>query len=138
MDELEQMKIDSERELHEEERESTLLTYDEKFKALEMKIKGKLSSAVLSMNIHLNIISPHFESIRMASINRLVFVIFFFSLIAEYEELLLSQGDGESTTSSLSTIEERSNWEKQLNDLEEEAELHLRQIANLQVSCNSN
>ena len=138
MDELEQMKIDSERELHEEERESTLLTYDEKFKALEMKIKGKLSSAVLSMNIHLNIISPHFESIRMASINRLVFVIFFFSLIAEYEELLLSQGDGESTTSSLSTIEERSNWEKQLNDLEEEVELHLRQIANLQVSCNSN
>jgi len=89
LDDYWQMKIDSERELHEEERESTLLTYDEKFKALEMKIK-------------------------------------------EYEELLLSQGDGESTTSSLSTIEERSNWEKQLNDLEEEAELHLRQIANLQ------
>ena len=56
-----------------------------------------------------------------------------FPLILEYEELLLSQGDGESTTSSLSTIEERSNWEKQLNDLEEEVALHLRQIANLQV-----
>merc|ERR550517_1424850 len=61
LDDYWQMKIDSERELYEDERESTLITYDEKFKALEMKIK-------------------------------------------EYEELLLSQGDGESTTSSLSTI----------------------------------
>ena len=40
------MKIDSERELYEDERESTLITYDEKFKALEMKIKGKLSTAI--------------------------------------------------------------------------------------------
>jgi len=95
LDDYWQLKIDSERELHEEERESTLVAYDEKFKALEMKIK-------------------------------------------EYEELLLSQGDGESTTSSLSTIEERSNWEKQLNDLEEEVALHLRQIANLQSQLATN
>jgi len=90
LDDYWQMKIDTERELNEEERQSTLFTYDEKFKALEMKIK-------------------------------------------EYEELLLSQGDGESTTSSLSTIEERANWEKQLNDLEEESQLHLSQIAHLET-----
>ena len=37
------MKIDTERELNEEERQSTLFTYDEKFKALEMKIKGNFT-----------------------------------------------------------------------------------------------
>ena len=50
--------------------------------------------------------------------------------MAEYEELL-GQGDN-SSTSSLSTIEERANWEKQLNDLEEETEAQVKQIAQLE------
>lgn len=49
---------------------------------------------------------------------------------AEYEELL-GQSDA-SSTSSLSTIEERTNWEKQLNDLEEENQEQLRQIDDLE------
>lgn len=49
----------------------------------------------------------------------------------EYEELL-GQGDN-SSTSSLSTIEERANWEKQLNDLEEESEAQLKHIALLET-----
>lgn len=49
----------------------------------------------------------------------------------EYEELL-GQGDN-SSTSSLSTIEERANWEKQLNDLEEESEAQVKQIAQLEA-----
>ncbi len=53
-----------------------------------------------------------------------------FYLTAEYEELL-GQGDN-SSTSSLSTIEERANWEKQLNDLEEETEAQVKQIAQLE------
>ncbi|XP_057374956.1 ninein-like isoform X2 [Daphnia carinata] len=51
--------------------------------------------------------------------------------IKEYEELL-GQGDT-SSTSSLSTIEERANWEKQLNDLEEESEAQIKQIAQLEA-----
>lgn len=51
--------------------------------------------------------------------------------IKEYEELL-GQGDT-SSTSSLSTIEERANWEKQLNDLEEESEVQIKQIAQLEA-----
>jgi seryl-tRNA synthetase len=51
-------------------------------------------------------------------------------LVTEYEELL-GQGDN-SSTSSLSTIEERANWEKQLNDLEEESEAQIKQIALLE------
>lgn len=54
-----------------------------------------------------------------------------FYYIIEYEELL-GQGDT-SSTSSLSTIEERANWEKQLNDLEEESELQIKQIAQLET-----
>lgn len=50
--------------------------------------------------------------------------------MTEYEELL-GQGDN-SSTSSLSTIEERTNWEKQLNDLEEESEAQIKQIALLE------
>jgi hypothetical protein len=50
--------------------------------------------------------------------------------VTEYEELL-GQGDN-SSTSSLSTIEERTNWEKQLNDLEEESEAQIKQIALLE------
>ena len=49
---------------------------------------------------------------------------------AEYEELL-SQSDA-SSTSSLSTIEERANWEKQLNDVEEECEALRQQVDDLQ------
>jgi hypothetical protein len=48
----------------------------------------------------------------------------------EYEELL-SQSDA-SSTSSLSTIEERANWEKQLNDVEEECEALRQQVDELQ------
>lgn len=51
--------------------------------------------------------------------------------IKEYEELL-AQSDG-SSTSSLSTIEERTNWEKQLNDLEEENQANLEQISRLEL-----
>ena len=52
-------------------------------------------------------------------------------LIQEYEELL-GQGDNMST-SSLSTIEERANWEKQLNDMEDESQAQLAQIAELEA-----
>ena len=51
--------------------------------------------------------------------------------ILEYEELL-GQGDNMST-SSLSTIEERANWEKQLTDMEEESQAQLAQIADLET-----
>lgn len=44
----------------------------------------------------------------------------------------MAQSDG-SSTSSLSTIEERTNWEKQLNDLEEENQANLEQIARLEL-----
>ncbi|EFX84463.1 hypothetical protein DAPPUDRAFT_222984 [Daphnia pulex] len=83
LDEYWQSKLDEEREIYDQERDST----DEKFRSLELKIK-------------------------------------------EYEELL-GQGDN-SSTSSLSTIEERANWEKQLNDLEEESEAQIKQIALLE------
>lgn len=52
-------------------------------------------------------------------------------MLTEYEELL-GQGDN-SSTSSLSTIEERANWEKQLNDLEEETQMQTQEIARLQA-----
>nr|CAH0106025.1 unnamed protein product [Daphnia galeata] len=83
LDDYWQSKLDEEREIYDQERDST----DEKFRSLELKIK-------------------------------------------EYEELL-GQGDN-SSTSSLSTIEERANWEKQLNDLEEESEAQIKQIALLE------
>lgn len=44
----------------------------------------------------------------------------------------MGQSDN-SSTSSLSTIEERTNWEKQLNDLEEENQAHLQRIASLEA-----
>jgi len=102
-----QSKLDEEREIYDQERDST----DEKFRSLELKIKGKLL-------------------IEMNEIDKSFYRFFLFFLLTEYEELL-GQGDN-SSTSSLSTIEERANWEKQLNDLEEESEAQIKQIALLE------
>ena len=44
----------------------------------------------------------------------------------------MGQGDNMST-SSLSTIEERANWEKQLNDMEEDSQAQLAQIVDLET-----
>ena len=76
--------MDEERDLYEQER----LTTEEKFLALESKIK-------------------------------------------EYEDLL-SQGDNLSSISSLSSIEERANWEKQLTDAEEECQSLRQRVTDLQ------
>ena len=43
----------------------------------------------------------------------------------------MGQSDN-SSTSSLSTIEERTNWEKQINDLEEENQVLSKQISSLE------
>ena len=97
-----QLKMDEERDLYEQER----LTTDEKFLALESKIKG------------------------VFIIINSVYLFIFLHFCIEYEDLL-SQGDNLSSSSSLSTIEERANWEKQLTDAEEECQSLRQRVTDL-------